>query len=249
MIIGSNIRYLMSVQPNSLTKDVKETFKQLRTDLKEAELFVTISFLDEYFSKNEKVINQKSSPLLGKEQSMSISKIALSLERTLLSEAKTKMFYSLHPTRFSADYLLNNPDKLLRNDNFNKLNELSRLDFSAGCRCLSYGEPTAAAFFLLRSIEGALKQYYNIFIKSKKLAKHKQMWGLMTEALRKRKTNKPEKSLIDSLDLVRISYRNPTQHPEKIYDLSEAEDLMGVSIDLLNKLANQLPVNVLLNNQ
>ena len=66
------------------------------------------------------------------------------------------------------------------------------------------------------------------------------MWGPMTSELRAKKSNKPSDTILNSLDLVRTSYRNPTQHPESKYDIESAQDLFGVCIDLINKMAIEL---------
>jgi len=61
----------------------------------------------------------------------------------------------------------------------------------------------------------------------------------MTNELRAKKTNKPPKVLLDSLDMVRNSYRNPTQHPEAKYDINEAQDLFGICLDSMSKMASE----------
>ena len=66
------------------------------------------------------------------------------------------------------------------------------------------------------------------------------MWGPMTDELRAKKTNKPDETTLSALDVVRISYRNPTQHPQVKYDIESAQDLLGVCIDLLNKMAKEI---------
>ena len=66
------------------------------------------------------------------------------------------------------------------------------------------------------------------------------MWGPMTNELRAKKSKKPPDVVLNSLDLVRTSYRNPTQHPDATYDIQSAQDLMGVCIDLVNRMTSEL---------
>jgi hypothetical protein len=66
------------------------------------------------------------------------------------------------------------------------------------------------------------------------------MWGPMSAQLRALTSNKPSETILNTLDLVRVSYRNPTQHPEAKYDIESAQDLLGVCIDLINKMASEL---------
>jgi hypothetical protein len=60
------------------------------------------------------------------------------------------------------------------------------------------------------------------------------MWAGMVEGLRKRKTRRPSNELLDLLDGIRRNYRNPTHHPEKTYDIDEAQDLFAQCLAALN---------------
>lgn len=133
--------------------------------------------------------------------------------------------------------------KLLKKGVFEKLTKIAKNDFRSSCRCLLFGEATAAAFHVLRATEEVLRLYYFSHKKSKRLKK--PMWGPMTLELRNKKKNKPPDVTLASLDLVREKYRNPTQHPDAAYDVESAQDLLGVCIDLINKMAEELPAEKL----
>lgn len=64
--------------------------------------------------------------------------------------------------------------------------------------------------------------------------------GLMApdvfDSLRHRK-KPPPAALLDNLDNIRRSFRNPTQHPDKIYDIQEAQDLFHLCVDVVNRMA------------
>ncbi len=62
------------------------------------------------------------------------------------------------------------------------------------------------------------------------------MWGPMIISLRKRKKSRPPDVLLNNLDNIRVSFRNPTQHPEKIYDIQEAQDLFGLCVDVVSRM-------------
>jgi hypothetical protein len=70
------------------------------------------------------------------------------------------------------------------------------------------------------------------------------MWGNMIDQLKAKakakSKNKPPASLLASLDLIRTAYRNPTQHPEAIYEIDSAQDLFGVCLDVVGKMAEEL---------
>ncbi len=57
----------------------------------------------------------------------------------------------------------------------------------------------------------------------------------MVEGLKKRRSSPPVE-LLNNLDNIRTSFRNPTQHPDKVYDIQEAQDLFGLSIDVVNRM-------------
>lgn len=160
------------------------------------------------------------------------------LENVVFAEAITKKIYILPNRRFNTEYLLSDPKKLLKAGAFEKLEEIAKTDFASSCRCILFGEATAAAFHILRATESVLKSYYFHHRKQKRLAK--PMWGSMLDQLRAKSKNKPPESLISSLDLIRTAYRNPTQHPEAIYEIDSAQDLFGVCLDVIGKMTDEL---------
>ena len=62
----------------------------------------------------------------------------------------------------------------------------------------------------------------------------------MLTALRNMKKNKLSSDLLDLLDRIRDKYRNPTQHPELKYTIDEAQDLLGVCIEAINKTMKEI---------
>ena len=61
----------------------------------------------------------------------------------------------------------------------------------------------------------------------------------MIEHLEKRR-DAPLKPLMDNLDNIRVNFRNPTQHPEARYDMDGAQDLLSISIDVVNRMIKDL---------
>jgi len=88
----------------------------------------------------------------------------------------------------------------------------------------------------MRGTEGALRFYYASIVKR---GRKKQMWNNIIEHLKARRDS-PPKALLDSLDNIRINFRNPTQHPEARYDMDEAQDLLSISIDAVNRMIRDL---------
>ena len=54
------------------------------------------------------------------------------------------------------------------------------------------------------------------------------MWPPMTVELRNKRSPKPGEDTLAALDIVRVSYRNPTQHSEAKFDIDSAQDLFGI---------------------
>jgi hypothetical protein len=44
-------------------------------------------------------------------------------------------------------------------------------------------------------------------------------------------------ALLAQLDYIRRQFRNPTQHPEKVYDIEETQDLWGLCTDVITRMA------------
>ncbi|WP_281188995.1 hypothetical protein [Vibrio harveyi] len=182
----------------------------------------------------------KSSPeeSMDKVEIEQIAEVLQVIEKIVFSESSTKKIYTIPSRRYNSKYLLDSPEKLFKDGDFDVLSTLARVDLASAARCIVFGEATAAAFHVLRATEDTLKQYYFVHRKQKRLAK--PMWANMVEQLRTKKTNKPPKALLDSLNMVRENYRNPTQHPEALYTIDTAQDLFGVCIDLIGKMAKEL---------
>lgn len=172
--------------------------------------------------------------IVGSERGNELSAIMLALENIVFAEAQTKHHYVTSERRYNLKYLLESPDKLFSDGVFHSLPELCKYDFIESFRCIAYEVPTAAAFHMLRSTEGVLKELYFSFVKRKRVKI--PMWRNMLNHLEKKTRNKPPEPLLEALDNIRKSYRNPTNHPEAVYTISQAEDLMGLCIDVVNKM-------------
>lgn len=66
------------------------------------------------------------------------------------------------------------------------------------------------------------------------------MWAAMVDQLKAKTRNKPPLTLLNSLDLIRAAYRNPTQHPEATYEIDSTQDLFGVCLDVIGKMGQEI---------
>jgi hypothetical protein len=160
------------------------------------------------------------------------------IETVVFPEAIIKRVYVLPNRRFNSEYLLNSPQMLLKQGVFEKLDAIAQQDISSACRCILFGEATAAAFHILRATESVLKSFYFKHKRQNRL--EKPMWGSMLTELKAKTKNKPPATLMTSLDLIRTAYRNPTQHPEATYEIDGAQDLFGVCLDVIGKMGDEL---------
>ncbi len=85
----------------------------------------------------------------------------------------------------------------------------------------------------MRGTEMVLRQFFSA-ITGKEAGK--KFWGQIIDELENTKITTLPKTLLDHLDNIRDNFRNPTQHPDKIYDIDEAQDLFGVSIDVVDQM-------------
>ncbi|HGE6026717.1 TPA: hypothetical protein ACGGSL_003625 [Vibrio cholerae] len=231
--VGSRYSYTFA---NSLFSEVKELLSEVNFE-------VSLAMTDsEKFGRVEDEIKKKfeSSPeeFIESEERERLTAVFYDLEKVIFAESSTKKTYSLPARRYNTKYLLNSPDKLFKDGHFSKYSELARADISSASKCLLFGEATASAFHILRATEDVLKSYYFHHRKQKRLPK--PMWANMLDQLKAKKTNKPPLALLESLDLIRKNYRNPTQHPEALYTIDTAQDLFGVCLDVLGKMAEEL---------
>lgn len=231
---------LRNVNANGKPPVVVKTLDKLRKNLNEGGFEVSQASLQSTdFVGMEKELNAADAEKnLPPDLVKKVIGEAATLENIVFAEAITKKIYILPKRRFSTAYLLTEPSKLLKDGAYAKLEEIAKGDFSSSCRCILFGEATAAAFHILRATESVLKSYYFHHRKQKRLTK--PMWGPMVDQLRAKAKNKPPQSLLSSLDLIRVAYRNPTQHPEATYEIDSAQDLFGVCLDAIGKMTQEL---------
>ena len=217
-----------------------QKFEKLLHDIN-FEVTIAMTLSSEYVDlKNFIKEKSASSPNdnVSKDEENKLEKNFSNIEQVIFAESSTKNIYTIPSRRYNSLYLLKTPQKLFKQGHFDKFSALAQSDISSSAKCILFGESTASAFHILRGTEDTLKQYYFLHRKQKRLAK--PMWGNMVEQLKVKKNNKPPKPLLDALDMIRANYRNPTQHPEAVYTIDTAQDLFGVCLDVLGKMAEEL---------
>jgi hypothetical protein len=241
--IGLAIRLLRNVAKTETKEFVNSALDTLIQELKTANFQVTLASMNsEYFASMQDDLTALTSNTeeIGEALAAKVRHELTLIETVVFPESSIKKIYVLPSRRFNSDYLLYEPGKLLKDGVFLKLDEIARHDITSACKCLLFGEATAAAFHILRATESVLKSYYCHHKKQNRL--EKPMWANMVDQLRAKTKNKPPEILLNSLDLIRTAYRNPTQHPQATYEIDSAQDLFGVCLDAIGKMGTELPV-------
>jgi hypothetical protein len=158
---------------------------------------------------------------------------AITIQETILAEARGNVAFITRDKRYDVGRLLNDVGALMPPGVFENLSAKAQYDFGQAGKCVAYEVPTAAAFHLMRGTEAVLRDFYCTIVRRDRV--DPLLWGPMTMHLAKRSKPPPD-VLLNNLDNLRRSFRNPTQHPEKIYDIEEVQDLFALSIDVVSRM-------------
>lgn len=167
-------------------------------------------------------------------QASELVRIMNDLRLTLDAEIQGIYAFTTTPKRLDSEKLLKDVASLFAPHTYDSFPDIAKYDFVEAGKCTAFELPTSAAFHILRATEANVRHYYKSMIKQKRIAS--EMWGPIVQDLRKRNKTKKYTTLNNHLDNIRLSFRNPTQHPEATYDIHEAQDLFSVCIDANNRM-------------
>lgn len=233
--IGLWVRCLQGAETLTL-KDVRSGVNAILSEFDKFQLDVSRSGSMQLKTFIDNLSSMDDSKTLGKDRAQELSGLMQTLENIVSAEAQIKYYYVTTYKRYNTDYLMDHPEKLFSDGVFKRLPKLSRYDFTEGFKCITFEIPTAAVFHILRATEGVLKDCYLSNVKQNRVKR--PMWSNMLKQLKERKRNRLSGALLGCLDNIRESYRNPTNHPEAVYNIDQAEDLLGLCIDVTNKMDN-----------
>ena len=215
---------------------ILEKIDELLADLTELGLVVTFRASYKLRRFRDDLAKLSKDSKITKDQVKQLREIMGEIWPTLQAEASGKMAYIVSERRFPIEHLMANPSNLFAVGAFSKLPEMAKRDFSEATKCLSFERSTAAAFHMLRATESVLRHYY---CQKMHRSRAQLMWGPICESMKKYPRRFPV-PLLNHLDHIRSSFRNPTAHPEKIYDIDEAQDLLSICIDVANRMSLDL---------
>jgi hypothetical protein len=236
--LGSSLRYLLDAKVGWLVKGETKIHSNILGVIKnveELQLPVTLCALQKLRKLEESLGGAKPEDTLSKEQATELHDAARSVREVVNAELKSLIVYAITPKKFPTDRLIADMSFLFPNGVYAQLSALAQYDIAEAGKCIAFERPTAAAFHLLRATEDALKDFYCFAIKNNRVGS--LMMGTMISDMRQKRKTKHLSDLIACLDNIRSSYRNPTQHPEKIYDMDEVQNLLGLCADAMTKLS------------
>lgn len=234
IIIGLAIRLFRNLDGDVSKSFVLDHLEQLENSLKSAGLNVSLHSLSLLDKTKAKIVAIEENKSIGKDLANDFRDIFRSIENTTFSESSLQKIYVTAQLRFNTTCLDEKPELLFADGVYKALSTLARADVRDACHCLLFGQATACAFHILRATEDTLRQYYYAKKKAKRLKN--PMWGPMVSELRTLQRKNIPEGFLNSLDHIRQTYRNPTQHPEARYDLQSAQDVFGLCIDVINQM-------------
>jgi hypothetical protein len=242
---GTAVRYLQDVKPQYTYKilgpgNILENIDLCFNQLDALGLRVTknaASELQQFRDELAKTTDQSAK--LSDEQCRELKQICTTLRNTLQAELLTVQAFVVTPKRLDIDKLLNDIGSLMSPGIFSALPQITQYDLMEAGKCIAFERPTAAAFHLLRATEAVLRHFYCTLIHTKRVSP--LLWAPMVQDLRTRQKTKKHTTLYNNLDNIRLSYRNPTQHPEVTYDIHEAQDLAPLCFEAITRMTRIAP--------
>jgi hypothetical protein len=206
-------------------------------DLEELNLFTSTRVAEDLRPLMEQFSARAPNGKLSKREESDLAELMIPVMKTVRAELHGHEAYVLTPKRIDVDLLTSNVQDLFPPGVFARIPEKCRYDLREAGRCIAFERPTAAAFHLMRATEATLRAFYCLLAKRKRVS---PMWGPMLQDLRARRAAKPYLKLLDTLDDIRHTYRNPTQHPDKVYDIHEVQNLWGVCTDAISRMSTTM---------
>ena len=219
-------------------KGVLTAILNLKQKIEEAGLPVTLRAGNKLWTIAGEIEKDENLNTLPIEMTRKISGLAQTLESTLIAEAEGKVIYQITDKRIDLDKLLYKQSALLAPNVFMSIPLICASDFNEACKSIAYELTTGGAFYILRCTEGVIRHYYLGVIKRKRLKSNYRTWGRMIEQMRNKRTNKPPVEILDTIDSIGVNFRNQTNHPDKVYDIEEVQDLFGLCVEVINRIVN-----------
>jgi len=240
--LGSNLEYLRMVAIGTSVHGknfILDNINTLIDFVEKSEFTVTkqgIIILKQFKERLEKTSEDQ---VLEKSDKEELHKIIEKLNFMVNAESTTKYAFFITEKRIDVNKLTFNIKSLFAEGVFGWLPSGVEYDFKESGKCIAFGRPTASAFHILRGLEGLIR--FALKHLSPDIDTSNMNWSPLITHLKS--LSIPELNiLIDNLDRIRANYRNPTNHPEKIYNIEEAQDLFNLCVGVVNDIMGYLIV-------
>jgi hypothetical protein len=246
IMFGTVLRYLQDARGGWKVHGeygVEDNLRALFHYLDDFKLPVTIRASGELQEFHDELKSTDADHRLTSEEASRLTKMIDAVRNTLEAEALGNIAFIVTDKRIDVNKLLNSMGSLMAPKVFDSLPEVAKYDFTECGKCIAFERPTAAAFHILRGTEDVLRMFYCALVKRNRVSP--LLWGPVVDSL-KRKRTPPPIELLNNLDNIRRSFRNPTQHPDKVYDIQEVQDLFGLCIDAINRMIGYLKTKALI---
>jgi len=233
---GTAVRYLQDITSGSLVHKrgcILDNLDTIINMLNELKLIVSKRAASDLINFREKLKKKDKSHKLTTDEALKLRNLMHDLRKTINAEISGLSAFVVTDKRIEVKKLLSDVSALMAPGIFDSLSNMARYDFKQAGKCIAFELSTAAAFHSLRGTESVLKDFYCFMVKHKRVKP--LMWGPMVESMRQRR-KKPPEVLLNNLDSIRLTFRNPTQHPEKIYDIQETQDLFLLCIEVVSRM-------------
>ncbi len=239
--LGTIIRYFQDAkegynvfESGCVVDNINNFFSSLR-ELKMSVTYRYSSMLLDFKDELEEE-NQRDNKRITKKEAEFLRESMDQIRKVFEAEVLGVYSFVVTDKRYELKRLLDSIELIFIPETFEQLPSVAQYDFQEAGRCIAFERATAAAFHILRATEDVLRIYYRNFTKKEP---SKKTWGNLIFELRK---NDLEVDIvtINHLDNLGRSFRNPTQHPDKIYEIQEVQDLLGVSIDVVNRMIKEI---------
>jgi hypothetical protein len=239
---GTIIRYLQDVNVGDRIhgeRFILENIEALLRKLDQLNLVVTKRSprIQDLIRLKEELVSQSSDHILSNDEADRLRAIIKDLRLILTAETSGKFAFIVTEKRIDVQKLLSDVKSLMPTGIFEALPNLAKYDFEQAGRAIAFELPTAAAFHLLRGTEAVFREFYCKIVKRGRVKQ--LLWGDMINSLESRR-KPPPKEITQLLEHIKNSFRNPTQHPEKIYEIDEAQSLFNLCTDTVSRMINYL---------
>lgn len=246
MLLGNNLRYLRETsetRPLAGENFVFEAYDELLVSLGRMRFEVSLKWIEHNFENEMTNLRTRvegsedpGAERLSQSEAHQFKTKMVELEDVVFAEAATRKIAMPVPRRYDLEKLTERPSELFPNGLFGQLPALCRKDILSGCRAIAFDLPTAAAFHLLRATEECLRELHCSYLPRGE--RDKQTWHrLIKDLQQKPRKPRPDTLVLTQADYLREHFRNPTNHPEKSYEIDEAQDLLNMCIDVISRIA------------